>query len=99
MSSDQIAKWKAAIATSHKQQRQRRGKRGQDASFAHVGPGMVRQATSRDTGNVYDLVTVRLASREQPVMVAPDTPWLRQAVADGLLIVLDQPKHEPGGRA
>jgi hypothetical protein len=45
---------------------------------------------------VYDLVTVRLADRPQPVMVAPDTPWLRQAVADGLLIVLDPPARQPG---
>ena len=45
---------------------------------------------------VYDLVTVRLADREQPTLIAPDTPWLRQAVAEGLLIVLDPPPREPG---
>jgi hypothetical protein len=45
-------------------------------------------------GHVYELVTVRLADRPQPVMVAPDTPWLKQAIADGLLIRLDQEARE-----
>jgi hypothetical protein len=38
----QLAKWKAAIAKNHRQQRQRRGKR-QTLPFGTVtGPGMVR---------------------------------------------------------
>jgi hypothetical protein len=97
VSAEDNAKWKQALAAHHKQQRQQRGKRADTST--RIGPGLVRQAATRDTGNVYDLVTVRLADREQPVMVAPNTAWLRQAVADGLLVILDQPKHEPGGRA
>jgi hypothetical protein len=40
------ARWraevKAALAASHRQQRQRRGKRSADASAQRIGPGMVR---------------------------------------------------------
>jgi hypothetical protein len=42
---------------------------------------------------MYELVCVRLADRAQPVMVAPDTPWLKQAIADGVLVMLDQPRE------
>jgi hypothetical protein len=40
---DQVQAWKTAIAANARQQRQRRGKRGQDASCPRIaGPGMVR---------------------------------------------------------
>jgi hypothetical protein len=45
---------------------------------------------------MFDLVTVRLADRPQPVLITTDTPWLKQAIEDGLLIRLDPPKREPG---
>lgn len=47
MTADQVAKWKAALAVHHKAQRRQRGRRAQDASIAHVGPGMVRLLPER----------------------------------------------------
>jgi hypothetical protein len=38
MTDDQVAKWKAALATHHKRQRQQRGRRGKDP----YRPGMAR---------------------------------------------------------
>jgi hypothetical protein len=44
----QLQKWKEAIAKNHRQQRQRRGKRGQDASQPRIdGPGMIRRPAPR----------------------------------------------------
>jgi hypothetical protein len=43
---DSIAKWKAALAASRRQQRQRRGRR-RDASSRISGPGMLRVTTVR----------------------------------------------------
>jgi hypothetical protein len=40
---DSIAKWKAAIAASRRQQRQRRGKRSTSPVSDVLGPGMIRR--------------------------------------------------------
>jgi hypothetical protein len=63
------ARWraevKAALAASHRQQRQRRGKR-QDASFRVTGPGMLRVTTVRASdgdGDHEDGVSMHLDTR------------------------------------
>jgi hypothetical protein len=48
MSTDQLAKWKAALATSKRQQRNRRGRRRTGLDAVN-GPGMIR--IRRDDGD------------------------------------------------
>jgi len=49
MTEDPLAAWKAAIATQHKQQRQRRGCR-RNAS-RRIGPGMIRVPSQDASGD------------------------------------------------
>jgi hypothetical protein len=112
MNDDQLAKWKAAVAQYHRQQRQRRGKRS-ESPYGAPRAGMVRvmPPAPRDDGPVDASAAGRLAKcphRGCPVRwrTGPDRPCAdHQPAAElawdataGMLTVRGEQDGPDGGR-